>query len=98
MTNDVYKKVAERFDAWSRARMDMGRYNRRVTGHFSGICLLIVTAAFVMWIAALGDVILNLGWGWDRQIIWIAPIICLGALAIRFVGRLIFRAIGAARR
>ncbi len=74
--------------------MDMGRYSRRITGHFSGTCLLVAIVAFAMWIATMADVMLKLGWGWDQQIMWIAPIICLGALATRLAGHLIFRAIG----
>ncbi len=75
--------------------MDMNRYSRRIIGHFSGTCLLVAIVAFFMWMVTVADVILNLGWGWDQQIIWIAPIICLGALATRLAGHMIFRALGA---
>lgn len=48
----------------------------------------------VMWSAALCDWTFNLGWGWDRQILWLAPPMMLVAVVVRFVCMAVFRFVG----
>jgi hypothetical protein len=71
------------------------RYIRQVAGSFNVGLSLTVFAVSMMWIATAADRLFRLGWGWDRQILWIAPIIVGGALVVRLVGHSIFRAVGA---
>lgn len=44
----------------------------------------------VMWIATVCDWAFNLDWGWDFQIIWLAPLMSLFAVFVRFCCMLIF--------
>ncbi|WP_277983900.1 hypothetical protein [Sphingomonas faeni] len=48
----------------------------------------------VMWGATLCDWAFDLGWGWDRQILWLAPPMMLFAVVLRFVSMAIFRFAG----
>jgi hypothetical protein len=56
------------------------RFNLRSTDI---ICLGTALLAVLMWLAAVADQVLGLRWGWDVEIVWIAPIIVGGALLIR---------------
>jgi hypothetical protein len=60
----------------------------------STIAVVVVVSA--MWLATVADRLLHLGWGWDRQILWIAPIIVVGAMLVRVIGHGVFRLVGAA--
>ena len=58
-----------------------------------------IFAAFVilisgMWVTTLCDWRLNLGWGWDKQILWLAPPMMLFAVVLRFLCMVIFRFVG----
>lgn len=61
--------------------------------NFSIIAVIVVVSG--MWLATLADYLFDLGWGWDRQIFWIAPIIIVGAMLVRLIGHSVFRVIGA---
>ena len=75
--------------------MSLDGYNRFVVRSTNLSCCAVVVAANLMWVATIADHFLRLGWGWDVQIIWIAPIIVAGALLTRFLSRVIFRWVGA---
>lgn len=75
--------------------MASDRYYRGVVGSFNIILLAVAVAGCLMWLATVADRLFSLGWGWDRQILWIAPIIIGGAIIVRLVGHTIFRAVGA---
>jgi len=70
-------------------------YNRLLVGSFKIISLVIAFVVCLMWLATAADHLFGLNWGWDRQILWIAPIIVGVAFLVRFVGKAIFRAVGA---
>ena len=70
---------------------------RFVAGQRKGVNL--VFAAFVvlisvMWVATLCDWAFKLGWGWDRQLLWLAPPMVLFAVVLRFLCMAIFRFVG----
>lgn len=48
----------------------------------------------VTWVATICDWAFNLGWGWDRQIIWLAPPMILFAAFVRFCCMAIFKFVG----
>jgi len=75
--------------------MSLAGYNRFVVRSTGVTCWAVVVAALLMWVATLADHFLGLGWGWDVQIIWIAPIIVAGALVTWLLSRIIFRWVGA---
>jgi hypothetical protein len=75
--------------------MSLERYNRFVVRSTELSLWAIVFLVSLMWIVTLADHLLRLGWGWDVQIIWIAPIIVVGALLTRLLSRAIFRWVGA---
>lgn len=75
--------------------MSLESYNRFAVRSFEISILMVIIGATLMWLATLADHFLALGWGWDPQIIWIAPVIVAGALLTRTLGRLIFRSVGA---
>jgi hypothetical protein len=73
---------------------------RFVAGQRKGVNLIF--AAFfvlllVMWVATVCDWAFNLGWGWDRQIIWLAPPMMLFAVFVRFCCMAIFKFFGDSR-
>ncbi len=64
-------------------------------GGFNTSTVAVIVAVCGMWLATVADQVFHLGWAWDRQILWIAPIIIVGTMLVRFVGRSIFRWVGA---
>jgi hypothetical protein len=44
-----------------------------------------------MWVATLLDTSLDLRWGWDRQILWLAPPMVLFVVFVRFCTMTIFK-------
>lgn len=64
-------------------------------GGFNLSIVAIIVAVSGMWLATLVDYLFHLGWGWDRQILWVAPIIIVGAMLVRLIGHAVFRLIGA---
>ena len=52
---------------------------------------LFVSLLATMWIVTLCDHVFNLGWGWDKQILWLAPPMMLFAVIVRFCCALMFR-------
>ncbi len=75
--------------------MSLRSYNRFVVRSTDLTCWAVVILAAFMWVATLADHLLRLGWGWDTQIIWIAPIIVGGALLTRKLSHVLFRWVGA---
>jgi hypothetical protein len=70
---------------------------RFVAGQRKGVNFVLaafVIFASVMWSATLCDWVFNLGWGWDRQILWLAPPMMLFAVVLRFFCMAIFRLVG----
>ncbi len=70
---------------------------RFIAGQRKGVNF--VFAAFVIllsaiWGTTLCDWALNLGWGWDRQILWLAPPMMFFAVVLRLVCMAIFRFVG----
>lgn len=47
-----------------------------------------------MWVATICDWAFDLGWGWDKQIIWLAPPMILFAIFVRFCCMVIFKFVG----
>lgn len=71
--------------------MDTERF---IAGQRKGLNFIFAAFAIlvtVMWAATLCDWAFNLGWGWDRQGLWLAPLMMLFAVAIRFLGMGILR-------
>jgi hypothetical protein len=67
---------------------------RFIAGQRKGVNLtfaMFVALLSMMWVAAICDWAFNLGWGWDRQIIWLAPPMMLGAAFVRFCCMAIFK-------
>lgn len=64
---------------------------RKGVNAFFVIFVCLVTA---MWVATLLDWAFNLGWGWDRQILWLGPPMVLFAAFVRFCAMAIFRFVG----
>ncbi len=58
------------------------------------IFVMFVTLASTMWVATLCDWAFNLRWGWDRQILWLAPPMVLFALVLRLFCTAIFKFVG----
>jgi len=75
--------------------MRRGGVERLAVGGFNASTFAVMLAVSGMWLAAVADRSLHLGWGWDRQILWTAPIIILGTMIVRLIGRAIFRWVGA---
>ena len=68
---------------------------RLALGGFNASTVAVIVVVSGMWLATLADRTFHLGWGWDRQILWVAPIIGVGAMFVRLVGHMIFRWVGA---
>ena len=51
----------------------------------------------LMWTAALLDNAFSLGWGWDRQILWLGPLMVIFGVLVRFCALAIFRFVGRSR-
>ena len=70
---------------------------RFVAGQRKGVHLIFVgflVLLSVMWIATVCDWTFDMGWGSDRQIVWLAPPMMLFAVFVRFCCMVIFRFIG----
>ena len=70
---------------------------RFIAGQRKGVNLVFamsVALLSVMWVATICDWAFNLGWGWDRQIIWLAPPMILFAAFVRFCCMAIFKFVG----
>ena len=68
-----------------------------IAGQRRGANFILTAFAIVisfMWAATLCDWTFNLGWGWDREILWLAPLMLLFAVVLRFLGMAIFRFVG----
>ncbi len=76
--------------------MSSERYNRFVVGSFNVVGKAIIVATCLMWLITLADLLLGLGWGWDKQGLWLAPIIIVMGIAVLMGGNAIFRLVGAA--
>ena len=90
-----FRPIADISSVAHHAVMPLAGYNRFVVRSTDISCWAVVIAAALMWVATVTDHFLRLGWGWDTQIIWIAPIIVAGALITRLLSRIIFRSVGA---
>jgi hypothetical protein len=58
------------------------------------VLVLFVGLLGIMWIATVLDKAFNLGWDWDRQILWLAPMMVLFAAILRFWALAIFKFVG----
>ena len=68
----------------------------RINARFTEIiCLAVAAIVALIWLATVADYLLRLGWGWDIENIWTAPIVVAGALLVRTLARAVFRWIGA---
>jgi hypothetical protein len=68
-----------------------------VAGQRRGVNLILslYTALLVlMWVATVCDWAFNLGWGWDRKIIWLAPPMLLFGVFVRFCCVAVFNFFG----
>lgn len=57
----------------------------------NAVFLAVIVLTTVMWVATLCDQLFKIGWGWDRQILWLAPPMLLFAVVVRFCCTAIFR-------
>jgi hypothetical protein len=55
---------------------------------------LFVSLVTFMWLATLLDQSFDMEWGWDRQILWLAPPMVLFALLVRFCAMAVFKFVG----
>jgi hypothetical protein len=55
---------------------------------------LFVGLATFMWVATFLDTSFDLGWGWDRQILWLAPPMVIFAVFVRFCAMAVFKFVG----
>jgi hypothetical protein len=55
---------------------------------------LFVALLSFTWIATAADWLFALGWGWDRQILWLAPPMMAFAALVRFCAFAIFKFVG----
>lgn len=77
--------------------MDTERF---VAGQRKGVNFIF--AAFViltalMWGATFCDWAFDLGWGWDREILWVGPPMMLFGVVLRFICMAIFRFVDGVR-
>jgi hypothetical protein len=75
--------------------MRQSRAETLAVSGFNFTIAVIIVGMCGMWLATLADQTFHLRWGWDHQILWLAPLIVLFALIIRFAGHIIFRFVGA---
>ena len=75
--------------------MSSDRFHRLNVRGTEIICWIAVAMAALMWVATVADHLLGLRWGWDIDIIWVAPIVGGGALLVRALARVIYRWVGA---
>ncbi len=67
---------------------------RFIAGQRKGVNFVFAAFVFlisVMWVASVCDWVFNLGWGWDRQILWLGPPMLLLGVVLRFLCMAIFR-------
>jgi len=70
---------------------------RFIAGQRKGVNFILtafVILTSVMWGATVCDWAFHLGWGWDRQILWLAPPMMLFGVVLRFLCMAIFRFVG----
>jgi len=58
------------------------------------ISVVIVSFVAFMWAATLIDSAFDCGWGWDRQILWLGPLMALFTILVRFCAMAIFKFFG----
>jgi hypothetical protein len=75
--------------------MRQGGAEKLAVSGFNVSTIAVIVAVLGMWLATVADQSFHLGWGWDRQILWLSPIIALGTMLVRVLGRVIFRWVGA---
>ena len=61
---------------------------------FDTVIRIFCIVAALMWLAAMLDHFLALGWDWDPKVLWMAPLMMGFAVVLKFVGHAIFRFIG----
>jgi hypothetical protein len=61
---------------------------RRTTRTFFSIFVGLISLS---WLAAAVDVLFELGWGWDRQDLWVLPLVLVFAAILRVFGNAIFK-------
>ncbi len=76
--------------------MDQRRFVQQQRKGVNAVFVAFAVLATVMWVATLCDQVFKLGWGWDRQILWLAPPMLLFAVVVRFCCMAIFRFIDGA--
>jgi hypothetical protein len=47
-----------------------------------------------MWVATVIDKTFGMGWGWDSQLLWLAPPMVLFAVLLRFCAMAILKFVG----
>jgi hypothetical protein len=69
-------------------------YEQFLAGQRKGVNVVFaffVSLVAFMWVATLVDWAFELDWGWDRQILWLAPLMILFAGLVRFCATAIFQ-------
>lgn len=71
--------------------MDQRRFVQQQRKGVNAVFAAFAVLATVMWVATVLDQAFTLNWGWDRQILWLAPPMLLFAIFVRFCCMAIFR-------
>jgi hypothetical protein len=69
-------------------------YERFVDGQRRGVNFIskaVIGLVCVMWIATSVDWAFDMGWGWDRQGLWLGPLMVLFTLFLRLCAMRIFK-------
>lgn len=74
--------------------MDTKAFVERQKRGFETVIRIFAIVVSLMWFAAMLDHWLDLGWGWDEEVLWMGPAMIGFAVVLRFVGHAIFRFIG----
>jgi hypothetical protein len=55
---------------------------------------LFVSLLTLMWVATALDAAFSLGWGWDRQGLWLGPLMVAFAILVRLAALAMLRFVG----
>ncbi|KTT75825.1 hypothetical protein NS319_00385 [Sphingomonas sanguinis] len=70
------------------------RYERFVDGQRRGVNFIskvVICLVCVLWLATFFDWAFDMGWGWDRQILWLGPSMVLFTLLLRLCAMAVFK-------
>lgn len=86
-----YRPIADMSVSCDARTMQLQKYVQLQRKGVNAIFAAFATLLSAMWVATVCDQVFALGWGWDRQILWLAPPMLLFAVFVRFCCMAIFR-------